>query len=330
MLGFIFLLLFSCASTLNRMTVRTVIPAIIELPDLDLVCQFGHSVVGGITAATAKNPADKALILAYAASGICAERQARESRLHVDLAMENYEPLGTSRSAIATDARLATQRLYAIAAHRYLMAWERTVSSYGLDCPKLNDKEQVLYLVGLVAGDLALISDTAAGSLIGVPQNTILAAARAAECLDNDLLVGLPSALRAVAWATIPGSGPDDVDPWKLLDEAAIQGETAGVRMGRALQVFAAANVGDEVLVKRALKAHAAALDKPANPKWALLDRFAYETSLFESDLLWIAAKGHRTPNLGEFPNQTLLEDDPFGGDDPFGAPPAPPTENAQ
>jgi hypothetical protein len=330
----ILLLLFSCAGTLNRMTVRRVIPALMEVPDLDLICRFGHSVVGGVTAATHKNPADKALILAYAASGICAEREARESRLHIQLAMENYEALGPARSTLARDARLTTQRLYALAARRYQTSWNKTVSAYGLDCAKMADREQILFLVGLVAGDLSLIADTASGSVVGVPQNTVLEAARAAECLDDDLLVGLPKALQAVAWATIPGTGPSDVDPWKQLDEAAVKGEAAGVRMGRSLQIFAAANVGNDELVRTAIAAHAAALERPASPEWALLDTFAYETSLFESDLLWIAATGHRTPVLGQFPNQSETADDPFGGDDPFGAapasPPAPPQETPQ
>ena len=60
-------------------------------------------------------------------------------------------------------------------------------------------------------------------------------------------------------------------------------------------------------------------------------DQYAYEVSLHQSDLLWVSAKGHRTPELGDLPvsieeTPSTQEEDPFGDDfedsqseDPFG-----------
>jgi len=289
-----------------------------ENHDLDLACRFGNTVVGGVSATTHPKPADKALILAYAAAGICAERQGREETLNTQLAMTNLGSLGGSRTAQATDARLDSQRTYTTAASRYYRAWQHTERVYGLDCKGLSKRDEGLFLVGLITGDLALITDTASGSSVGVPHNIILDVARGAECLDDEMWWGVPSALQAAAWVSIPGTAPEGVDPWAQLEAAAQIGDRAGVRVARALQVFSAANTGDHQLVKESIVAHADAMQTPANPDWILLDQYAYELSLFESDRVWISSVGHRTPDFGEFPGQPEQLDDPFGIDNPF------------
>ena len=45
------------------------------------------------------------------------------------------------------------------------------------------------------------------------------------------------SEAQAAAWATIPGSGPQGVDPWAILEEMGSKGESTGVRVARGLQV---------------------------------------------------------------------------------------------
>jgi hypothetical protein len=85
-------------------------------------------------------------------------------------------------------------------------------------------------------------------------------------------------------------------------------------------------NAGKEDVARTAIQAHAAALEAhPQLATHALLDRYAYLLSLHQSDLLWIAEEGYRTPVFGELPGAPAEDegaDDPFGGD-PFGGDPS-------
>ena len=145
----------------------------------------------------------------------------------------------------------------------------------------------------------------------------------------------MPDALKASAWATVPGSGPDDVDPWALFETATARGDADGVRIARSLQVFTAANAGRTDIVEAGLAAHGAAQSEGGDPDWLLLDTYAFSVSLFESDQLWIATNGHRTMTFGTTPGASGVGgEDPFGGSDPFGssdpfAEPNPPQDEA-
>ena len=314
------------SSGLNRFTIKKVIPAMMAGSDLDMACSFGGTVTSGVEAALAKRPSKKALVLSSGASGICAELAAREAKLEGQVIMKNHVALGPAMAAEANDARIRAQRLYTTAASRYYTSWQNAVDVYGMDpenCPRMSEDDQALYLFGLIAGDLSVITDAAGGTVVGVPQSTILDVARAAECLDSDAWWGVPDALKASAWATVPGSGPDDVDPWELFDKAAARGEADGMRIARSLQVFTAANAGRQDIVEAGLKAHGEAMAAGTNPDWMLLDIYALSVSLFESDQLWISNAGHRTATFGTVPGASGVNGpDPFGGDDPFGADP--------
>jgi hypothetical protein len=317
------------SSSLNRFTIKKVIPAMMAGSDLDMACQFGGTITSGVEAALAKKPAQKALILSSGAAGICAEMAAREAKLSGQVIIVNHVGLGPAMAAEASDARIRGQRLYATAAHRYYSAWLNMVDVYGTECKALSEDDQALFLFGLIAGDLSLITDAAGGTSVGVPQSTILDVARAAECLDSDTWWGVPDALKASAWATVPGSGPEGVDPWAVFEAAAAQGEASGMRIARSLQIFTAANAGRSDIVEAGLAAHGAAMAEGSNADWLLLDTYALSVSLFESDQLWIANTGHRTANFGTVPSDSSVggeqdpfgDSDPFGGDDPFAAP---------
>lgn len=320
-------LLAGCSPAINRVTTKRVIPAMMAIPDLDLACRFGNTVVGGVSSVKPGDPAEHAMLLAYLAAGICAELDAREHKLDGIVALNTVQ--GPERAAAAADHRIRAQRDYATAARRYDAAWQYTLDTFGLDCPKMKDRDEALYLVGLIAGDLALISDGAAGQPLALPQNIILEAGRGAACLDDDKWWGVPSALQAAAWATVPGSAPEGVDPWAMLEAAAAKGDSAGVTVARALQVFTAANAGDEDVLRAAIAAHGAAPTAQRAPEWVLLDEYARALSLFESDQIWLRAEGKRTASLGMLPGGSDVPD-PFGGasdpfgDDPFGTPEPP------
>lgn len=324
-------LLVGCSPAINRVTTTRVIPVMMAIPDLDLACRFGNTVVGGVSSVKPGAPPEQAMLLAYLAAGICAELEARDHKLDGIVALNTIQ--GPERAAAAADHRIQSQRDYATAARRYHAAWQHTLDTFGLDCPKMKPREEALYLVGLVAGDLALISDAAAGQPMALPQNIILEAGRGAACLDDDDWWGVPSALQAAAWATVPGSAPEGTDPWAMLEEAATKGDTAGVTVARALQVFTAANAGDDEVLRAAITAHGEAPVSDRSPEWVLLDEYARSLTLFESDQIWLREEGKRTESLGMLPGGSAV-DDPFGGasnpfgDDPFGAP-EPPTDDS-
>jgi hypothetical protein len=181
-----------------------------------------------------------------------------------------------------------------------------------------------------------VVHDSQSGRTLSIPQEQVLAVSRGAECLmsdrDDDGTVDgqawwyAPESMQAVAWALIPGSGPPGSDPWAILDEMSQKGDALGVRITRGLQVTIAMNAGREDIARDAIGAHAAALSAHEQSEThALLDRYAYLLSLHQSDLLWIAEEGYRTPVFGELPGAPAEDegaDDPFGGD-PFGGDPS-------
>ena len=326
-------LLTACAGKVDAFTVQRVVPRALAGGDLEMVCATGEGstyTLAGVT--KADNPPNRAMIIGNATGAMCAELRAWEDDLASLRAEHLYE--GEAQIAAIKDARHAAERHHAVAAERFWTAFAHTEAHYGPvgdDCPSFSKKrDELTYLIGLVAGSSALIHDKAAGSPVGVPLDVLPRVARAAGCLDDAAGWHAPSALQAAAWATVPGSGPEGVDPWALLAESAAAGDTTGVRIGRALQVQIAANAGRAEVTREGIELHATALKSAeADPRWVLLDEYARRISLHQSDLIWTRERGYRTPTLGEFPEApgaTGPEDpfgaDPFGGD-PFGGPAA-------
>jgi|GEM_PF-142350 len=327
-----------CASKIDKLTVNRVVARALTVPDVDQSCEIGVSLRSPLAAATKeKKPARQALLISEATAAMCDEVAAWTHEL--DRAKALSDALGLApaqRSRVARDAGFAADRSHQRAAARYLRAWEQGLIEYGDigngDCPKLKSYEEFGYFMALVSGTQAVLHDSQSGRTLDVPQETILAVARGAECLmsdpDKDGTVDgkqwwyAPEALQAAAWATIPGSGPEGTDPWAILEDMGQKGEALGVRVARGLQVTIAMNAGREDVARDAIMAHAKALEAhPQSTTHALLDRYAYLLSLHQSDLLWIAEEGYRTPVFGELPGTPAGApdgDDPFGGD-PFG-----------
>ena len=128
----------------------------------------------------------------------------------------------------------------------------------------------------------------------------------------------VPQALQGGIWATIPGSGPSDVDPWSLLENAGTQGADSGVRVAFAIGALLSNNAGETDKIKRSLEGHGQSLDvQRANPSWLFFDQYATEVSLFQSDLLWTSEMGYRSPKLGVLPQVPTSPVEP-ATDDPF------------
>ncbi|MEY3015131.1 MAG: hypothetical protein RIT45_3866, partial [Pseudomonadota bacterium] len=187
------------------------------------------------------------------------------------------------------------------AAARFYRAFQRAEARWpGIGekaCPTIETDEQVFYLLGLSAGMMALMHDRGARGTAGVPMSIPMRVARAAACIDDATWWGVPSALQAAVWMTVPGSGPKDADPKKTLTDAAAKGDAAGVRLARALQVVALGGAGDEAGARDAIAAHGAAVKAKAAPaRWRLLDAYAQRLTRHAADLIWTRELGHRGP----------------------------------
>lgn len=330
----------ACSNKVDRFTLDRVVPRGLSQADVRRACALGESMRHVATAVpSADNPPDRALIITDVTAALCDEAVAWEQDARAWRATRNFDALPPDRRAAEIrDARIAAERAHADAASRFWQTFEdadRHWGPIGADtCPRIAPRDELAYLLGLVGGTLGLLHDRASGGQVGVPLDTLGRVARGAACLDDARWWHAPGALQAASWATIPGSGPEGVDPWALLESQAAAGDASGVRVARALSVLIYANGDRTGDVERGIKAHAASLEStPMDPEYALLDEYARLVTLHQSDRLWIEAEGYRTPTFGELPSDEsapppALQEDPFGadpfGDDPFATPPAP------
>jgi hypothetical protein len=218
----------------------------------------------------------------------------------------------------AQDARIAEKRAHAVAAARYHRAFVSLVAAYGVPaelCPELDREDEILWLLGLLAGVQAVQHDRGSGGLVEVPLDVLQKTARGAACLDDARWWGVPKALQAIVWLSVPGSKPSGSDPWAELDAAVQRGEKQEVRLAGAIAVQAAINVGDEARLKDGIRRFGSTpAQDGAGAKYRLLDATAVRQVLAASDRLWTQATGHRTPvgSLGQFwdSTSTSTEDD--------------------
>lgn len=326
-----------CAAKIDKITVNRVVARAVLVPDVGQACQIGAALRSPLAGATKEaRPAHQALLIAETTAGMCDELAAWEHELEAAQALSAARGLPPQqRAVLAKDARLAADRAHTRAATRYQRAYDHGVAAFGPlgqgDCPRLKEREELPYLLSLVAGLQVVLHDSAAGSPLGVPKATILDVARGARCVDDAAWWYGPGAMQAAAWATIPGSAPEGVDPWAQLADAAAKSDPTGVRVARGLQVTIAVNAGRQDVAAEAIRGHAAAIAAtPPDPRFALFDRYAYLLSQHQSDLMWLAEAGHRTVVFGELPGDAAapadgaLGEDPFAadpfGEDPFGA----------
>jgi hypothetical protein len=314
-----------CAASVNRFTIDHVVALARANADTGKVCMMGAALVHPIGAVD--EDAHLALAIAEGVSAVCDQSVAWEADLAAARMKHNGAALGEGRAAEIIDAQLLARRAHARTAARFNRAYTQIESAFGpigAECPSLNKREEFTYLFGLIAGTLALIHDSTAGGLNGVPHDRLGAVARGSRCLDDARWWYVPQALRGAAWAMVPGSGPNGVDGWQVLDQAATLGSVSGVRVAAAIEVLVAGNAGRTQVLERALAQHADARTKTAaDAEWLLLDTYATEISTHQSDLVWSEATGHRTEVFGLMPGKTFAApaEDPFTGTDPFNAP---------
>lgn len=337
LLGIAVLLGSGCANALDRYLLRHPIEEALTLPDVDLACGSANGNIPVAKGISDKHPAHRSLTILEVTGAACPERRAMEAELDAARAVKLLE--GAVLQATVKDARENERRYRADAARRLWRAWANLEAEYGPvgeECPTLRKEEdEFTYLLGLVGGANALLQDQASGGQVGVPTNILGLVGRGARCLDSARWWELPAALEAGSWAMVPGRGPEGVDPWLALSEAAARGDASGVRVGRAIQAQLAANAGRRDDLTDAIKGFAAATAAtPSDPDYALLDVYAEMVVRHQSDLVWTEHRGYRARALGELPWDAAEADpdepDPFGGDpfadDPF-ADDTPPTD---
>lgn len=310
----------------DRVTVDRVVGFGKEFSDTQKPCALGES-LGHVLLATqsfSKKP-ELAMVIANGTSGICAQQRAWEERLRLERAKVQRDLDDPFRIAEIRDAQYAAERYDRLAAYRFQLAYNNLENAYGElggDCPTIKEKDEVVYLIGLISGTFAVLHDKQSGGQLGVPLDLLPKIARSSRCLNTEKWWYVPQALRAGIWANVPGSGPVDVDNWATVEQAATMGGQTGVRVAYGIATLLAANAGQDDFLQKMLVAHGNSVQTvPTNPDWAFFDQYATEVSLFQSDVLWTSAKGHRSPRLGQLPvaeeENTVLpsnnsEDDPF------------------
>ncbi len=297
--------------TVDKMTLKRLAPGMLANGDVGMACASGGAlsppvIALGQRSGGAKEPR-KTAALTLIAAGMCSEREVWRVGLARDRLLYMFKHGGSpSLGTAMQDLSIVGQRFDREAALRNLQAYERVVDVYGAAnrdgaCPSgLHHYDQLLYLLGMTAGLLAVIHDIQALHSVNVSMSIPPRVAEGARCFDDERWWGLPSAIEASVAVSIPGQSDAKVQSWAALEAAALRGEDSGVWLARALHVQALASTSSTPeSLWRAIQAHGAALRRgpaAADSDYALLNAYASEMIRYQSDVLWIAATGSRTP----------------------------------
>ncbi len=288
---------------------RHMVPYVLSQSDTDMACTMGSS-LDNLLLSFQRTGAEMASIGVFskALAAFCADQAAIEQEIIYLRALYHKD------HQIAQDARIAVQRLKGTAAKRqyaaYLAANEAYVYGEKDQCPKFNsDLDELSWLLGLMSGVQAVVSDMDSGGAADVPRTIAPAVIRGSFCLDYKKWWGLPLALRAGLWAMVPALTPQGSNAWALLDEAIALGEPSGIHASSAVYHMVAESQDDKERAKKVItmvanKAANKAANKVVNKKpggkeyeqYALLEAITRDHLLWGSDRLWVQATGTRTP----------------------------------
>jgi len=284
---------------------KEMVPYLLTYDDTAMACASGEALTPLLMTfeAVGSDPNQMA-IMVYIAAGMCAEAIALDNELRFLRAAQQ------GNITEAQDARIAQKRAHALAAQRQYTAYKRFVMHYGEmpqgKCPKNldSDFDQLMFIVGLVAGVQAVLNDTQSDQSVGVPRDIAAKVERLAACVDSNKWWGLPQGIRAALWNILPMLQPQGAKPMETLARVAKQGERQGVRLGHAIWALAAYGNGDKELTKNIIRDFAAAgRTAKLDPNFRMMDAMANDMMMSMSDRLWTEATGTRTPmgGLGTF-----------------------------
>ncbi len=309
---------------IKRYTATQVVPYVAATTDIHQACQM----------ATAMTPVlfsfervgtrlDDSRILLSMLSGHCASQQAWNAQLNYSAALKQQQ------QAAAQDARIVEKRALVLAAQRYWLGYQakrqffqqegapsqansgshpsksmlRPAASESGVCPQNFDQShQMLWLVGMVDGLLAVMSDSLAERAANIPLSAIGQIADDAQCLQDAQWWGMASAIPAMVAALKNG----DAAPYlPALRQSSGLGFAQGVRLASVLEANIYVTQGNDAALKEAIRRFAGDAKQPFKVKsqYALFDAAATEHVQAMSDQLWMQATGHRTPvgQLGKF-----------------------------
>ncbi len=288
---------------MSAYTVEEMTPYLLESDDLGMACETGVSMGAYLMSfERVTDPPDKAAISTLVTAASCAQVEVWEAEL------ASLRAIKAGVGADAQDARIRERRAHGVAAKRFYRAWRRVGAAYGAPggaCPELEEEsDELTWLMGMLAGAQGIQHDRASGGMAGMPLDVPRKAARGILCLNNAKWWGVPRALSAAIWTSIPGAAPEGVDPWKVMAEATAVGISSGMRLAQVIEAQAIAAAGRTQQVRAAIVAHAKAIEaRPAAGRFRLLDLNATLQVQVLSDRMWTEATGHRTPigALGTF-----------------------------
>ena len=262
------------------------------------------------------NP-DSLAVLVYVSAATCSEALALEEELRY------LRAIRAGNVNEAQDARTQQKRHAALAAQRQFEAYNRMIQQYGEyddknQCPRLRrDFDEMVYMVGLIAGVQSLLNDGIADASVGIPRDIAAKVERGAACLENEKWWGVPRGIRGALWGILPMLAPENAEPWAELDRATQIGFRKGVRLGSALYAMSAYSQGDDQRLRKVIRDFAANSDN-LDPEYRMLDTIAAQLIEGISDRLWTENTGRRTPfdSLGTFWDDSRSRQPQFDIDD--------------
>ena len=282
-----------------------IIPYILSTPDPQMACSSAEAntpLIMGFEKVDV-DTSDLAISMMLTA-GACEQNRAFDEELRYLRALHRQDP------TTAEDARSAQKTLLAAAARRQLAGY-RAYEHYFAEsiasnqCPEFeSDQQELAWLMGNLVGVQAMVNDGASDMVVQVPRNIAAKTERAMDCLDNEKWWGMPLALRAAVWSTLPGLTPEGQTAEQAFEQASTMGAEQGVRMADALWAITAHGQGNAEQMRSVIRQHATTSNtKTANSHYALFDAISTHIIQQMSDRLWTQNHGHRTPynQLGQF-----------------------------
>ena len=277
-------------------------PYVMKTDDTDMGCAMSEAMTPMLLSFSELTwSPDRLATTMYMQAGACAEAKANEEGLTY---LRAYK---AQNIAEAKDARIRQKRLFALAANRQYKGYKHLVSEFGEPgetCPDMDEDEEFFWMLGLVSGLQAVMSDVRGQGEVGVPKDIAMKSVRGSQCLDAKRWWGVPKAMQAAVWTMMPENAPEGVDPWQELVVASEMGGEAGVRLAQAMEVVVADGSGNQERLRDAIRRHAQSIKTTSPSKdYQMLDTVATQQILAVSDRLWTEATGSRTPigGLGTF-----------------------------
>ena len=270
------------------------IPYLMAQSDVAAACSMGQS-MGPVVSSMSRvelSP-ENVGIATNMASGMCAEFDQRNAEL------DRVRALHDGLTSAAQDALIREKQAHWLAAQRMIRAYYNAVETFGdftgENCPKYESStDELLSLLGIASGALALLHDFNSEKAVGISLDIPVRIEKAAACFSDDKWWGMPTALRASIWLSIPGSGPEGVDPLEAMQKAAKKGDKQGVILARAMLAMMANIIGNKDVMCQALAEMPDA--DSLNHDYDMLNAYARGMLQHHADVSWTKDKGYRAP----------------------------------